>query len=130
MTTTVAADPLDVTALRKEFPLLQQESHGHRLVYLDSAASSQRPRAVLEAMDHYYETTHANVHRGVYSIAEEATRQFELARRAVGRFIHAPRPDTEVLFTKNATEALNLVAHSYGRHLLPEGKAILLTELE
>jgi len=130
MTTTVAADPLDVTALRKEFPLLQQESHGKRLVYLDSAASSQRPRAVLDAMDHYYETTHANVHRGVYSIAEEATRQFEMARRAVGRFIGAPRPDTEVLFTKNATEALNLVAHSYGRHLLPAGRAILLTELE
>ena len=130
MTTAVAAGPLDVTALRKEFPLLQQESHGKRLVYLDSAASSQRPRAVLDAMDHYYETTHANVHRGVYAIAEEATRQFEMARRAVGRFIHAPRPDTEILFTKNATEALNLVAHSYGRHLLPEGKAILLTELE
>jgi cysteine desulfurase/selenocysteine lyase len=130
MTTAVTAGPLDVTALREEFPLLQQESHGHRLVYLDSASSSQRPRAVLDAMDHYYETTHANVHRGVYAIAEEATRQFEMARRAVGRFIHAPRPDTEVLFTKNATEALNLVAHCYGRHLLPDGKAILLTELE
>jgi len=122
--------PLDVAALRKEFPLLQQESHGKRLVYLDSASSSQRPRAVLEAMDHYYETTHANVHRGVYAIAEEATRQFEEARWATGRFIKAPRPATEIVFTKNATEALNLVAHSYGRHLLPAGKAILLTELE
>jgi len=130
VSSTVEAGPLDVTALRKEFPLLQQESHGKRLVYLDSAASSQRPRAVLEAMDHYYETTHANVHRGVYAIAEEATRLFEAARWAVGRFIKAPRPATEILFTKNATEALNLVAHSYGRHLLPEGKAILLTELE
>ena len=130
MTTTVEAGPLEVTALRKEFPLLQQESHGKRLVYLDSASSSQRPRAVLDAMDHYYETTHANVHRGVYAIAEEATRQFETARQATGRFINAPRPDVEIVFTKNATEALNLVAHSYGRHLLPKGKAILLTELE
>jgi cysteine desulfurase/selenocysteine lyase len=130
MTTTVEAGPLEVTALRKEFPLLQQESHGKRLVYLDSASSSQRPRAVLDAMDHYYETTHANVHRGVYAIAEEATRQFEMARKATGRFINAPRPDIEIVFTKNATEALNLVAHSYGRHLLPKGKAILLTELE
>ena len=130
MTTTVEAGPLEVTALRKEFPLLQQESHGKRLVYLDSASSSQRPRAVLDAMDHYYETTHANVHRGVYAIAEEATRQFEMARKATGRFINAPRPDVEIVFTKNATEALNLVSHSYGRHLLPKGKAILLTELE
>ena len=129
MTTTVEAGPLDVTALRREFPILQQRSHGRRLVYLDSASSSQRPRAVLDAMDHYYETTHANVHRGVYAIAEEATRQFEMARRAVGRFIKAPRPEVEVIFTKNATEALNLVAHSYGRHLLPDRKAILLTEL-
>ena len=130
MTTTVEAGPLDVTALRREFPILQQRSHGRRLVYLDSASSSQRPRAVLDAMDHYYETTHANVHRGVYAIAEEATRQFEMARRAVGRFIKAPRPEVEVIFTKNATEALNLVAHSYGRHLLPDRKAILLTALE
>ncbi len=130
MTSTVGLGPLEVNALRKDFPLLQQESHGKRLVYLDSASSSQRPRAVLDAMDHYYETTHANVHRGVYAIAEEATRQFEAARWAAGSFVNAPRPATEIVFTKNATEALNLVAHAYGRHLLPAGKAILLTELE
>ena len=130
MTSTVEAGPLDIVALRKQFPILDQLSHGRRLVYLDSAASSQHPRAVFETMDRYYETTHANVHRGVYAIAEEATRQFEEARHAVGRFICAPRPGTEVVFSKNATESFNLVAHSYGRHLLPEGKAILLTELE
>ncbi len=130
MTSAVDSGLLELAALRKEFPLLRQESHGKRLVYLDSASSSQRPRAVLDAMDHYYETTHANVHRGVYAIAEEATLQFEMARRAVGRFIKAPRPDVEIVFTKNATEALNLVAHSYGRHVLPKGKPILLTELE
>ena len=82
MTSAIDTNSLDVVSLRKEFPLLDQESHGHRIVYLDSAASSQRPRAVLDAMDHYYETTHANVHRGVYAIAEEATRQFEAARSA------------------------------------------------
>jgi cysteine desulfurase/selenocysteine lyase len=130
MTSTVEAGSLDIATLRSQFPLLGKKSHGRRLVYLDSAASSQHPRAVLEAMDHYYETTHANVHRGVYAIAEEATRQFEAARQTTGRFIKAPHPGTEIVFTKNATEALNLVAHSYGRHLLPEGKAILLTELE
>ncbi len=130
MTTTAETGRLDATTLRKEFPLLQQEVRGKRLVYLDSASSSQHPRAVLDAMDHYYETTHANVHRGVYSIAEEATRLFETARAAAGRFINAPRPDVEIVFTKNATEALNLVAHSYGRHVLPKGKPILLTELE
>ena len=92
MTSTVEVGALDIGTLRKQFPLLEQESHGRRLVYLDSAASSQHPRAVLDAMDRYYETTHANVHRGVYAIAEEATRQFEAARHAVGRFIGAPRP--------------------------------------
>ncbi|MGD1011290.1 MAG: SufS family cysteine desulfurase [Acidimicrobiales bacterium] len=130
MTSTLEARPLEVAALRELFPLLRQQSHGKRLVYLDSASSSQRPRAVLEAMDQYYETTHANVHRGIYAIAEEATRRFEMARRATGEFIKAPRPDTEIIFTKNATEALNLVAHSYGRHVLASGKAVLLTELE
>jgi cysteine desulfurase/selenocysteine lyase len=125
------AEPIDASRLRKDFPLLEQvRDDGRRLVYLDSASSSQHPRHVLEAMDHYYETTHANVHRGVYAIAEEATRQFEVARQRIGRFIGARQPAREVIFTKNATEALNLVAHSYGRRMLPEGKAVLLTEME
>jgi cysteine desulfurase/selenocysteine lyase len=123
--------PLDPVTLRKDFPILEQHrADGRRLVYLDSASSSQRPRHVLDAMDRYYETTHANVHRGVYEIAEEATRQFEAARAAVGRLVGAPKPSTEIVFTKNATEALNLVANSYGRHLLPDGRAVLLTEME
>ena len=128
--TTAADAPIDGATLAKDFPLLSREVHGRRITYLDSAASSQRPTAVLDAMRVYDETTHANVHRGVYAIAEEATRQFEAARTNVGRFIGAPVPAREVVFTKNATEALNLVAHSYGRHLLPDRKAILLTELE
>ncbi len=121
---------LDVAALRRDFPLLEREVHGRRIVYLDSAASSQRPRSVLAAMDAYYETTHANVHRGVYAIAEEADRLYEDARLTVGRFIGAPHPEREVIFTKNATEALNLVAYSWGRKNLAEGDAVVLTEME
>lgn len=122
--------PLDAAAIRRDFPILQTERAGHRLIYLDSASSSQHPRQVLDAMDRYYSTTHANVHRGVYAIAEEATRQYEEARRRVGRLVNAPDPATEIVFAKNATEALNLVAGSYGRRLLPGSKAIVLTEME
>jgi cysteine desulfurase/selenocysteine lyase len=121
---------LDVDAIRKDFPILQQEQAGHRLVYLDSASSSQHPQPVLDAMDRYYATTHANVHRGVYAIAEEATRQYEEARHRIGRFVGAPSPASEIVFAKNATEALNLVASSYGRRRLPDGKAVVLTEME
>jgi cysteine desulfurase / selenocysteine lyase len=123
-------DPLDLQSLRADFPILDRKVNGYRLTYLDSAASSQRPSAVLEAMDRYYETTHANVHRGVYTIAEEATREFEEARRSVGRFVGAPRPSTEIVFTKNATEAINLVAQTWGRRNLGPGDAVLLTEME
>ncbi len=121
---------LDVATLRKDFPLLAREVNGHPITYLDSAASSQRPVQVLDAMRNYDETTHANVHRGVYSIAEEATRRFEAARTNVGRFIGAPDPAREIVFTKNATEGLNLVAHTWGRANLHAGDAIVLTEME
>ena len=105
-----------------DFPILELEVHdGKRLVYLDSASSSQKPRAVLDAMDHYYETTHANVHRGVYAIAEEATAAYEGARARVARFIGAPSP-REVVFTKNVTEAINLVAYAWGRANLRDGR--------
>jgi cysteine desulfurase/selenocysteine lyase len=121
---------LDVATLRKDFPLLAREVNGHPITYLDSAASAQRPVQVLDAMREYDETTHANVHRGVYSIAEEATRRFEAARHNVGRFIGAPEPSREIVFTKNATEALNLVAHTWGRSNLHSGDIIVLTEME
>ncbi len=116
--------------IEDDFPVLQRPMNGHPLVYLDSAASSQHPRAVLEAMDSYYETAHANVHRGVYALAEEADRLYEAARRDVGRFIGAPDPEHEIIFTKNATEAINLVAASWGRTNLVAGDVVLLTELE
>ncbi|MGH9207253.1 MAG: aminotransferase class V-fold PLP-dependent enzyme, partial [Acidimicrobiales bacterium] len=122
--------PLDVATLRKDFPLLAVEVHGHPITYLDSASSSQRPVQVLDAMREYDETTHANVHRGVYTLAEEATRRVEAARHNVGRFIGAPDPSREIVFTKNATEALNLVAHAWGRTHLRPGDTIVLTEME
>jgi len=121
---------LDVASLRKDFPILAREVNGHPITYLDSASSSQRPFQVLDAMRSYDETTHANVHRGVYGIAEEATRRFEAARVNVGRFIGAPDPAREVVFAKNATECLNLVAHTWGRTHLHAGDAVVLTEME
>jgi cysteine desulfurase/selenocysteine lyase len=127
---TNVAHGIDVETLKKDFPLLAQQVNGRPITYLDSAASSQRPRQVLDAMRNYEETTHANVHRGVYGIAEEATRRFEAARSSVGRFIGAPNPAREVLFAKNATEGLNLVANTWGRTHLHSGDAILLTEME
>jgi len=120
---------LSTEVVKKDFPILDHQTHGKRLVYLDSAASSQKPSAVLDAMQHYYETTHANVHRGVYGIAEEATRLYEQARGKCARFIGAPS-ERGIVFTKNVTEAMNLVAHSWGRANLAAGDAILLTEIE
>ena len=122
-------DAIDVTSIRKKFPILERKVNGHRLVYLDSASSSQKPASVIEAMSHYYETTHANVHRGVYATAEEATRLYEQARAKVARFIGAPSA-SGVVFTKNVTEAINLVAHTWGRANLKAGDAVLLTEME
>jgi cysteine desulfurase / selenocysteine lyase len=121
---------MSTLAPKSDFPVLAQHAHGRRLVYLDSASSSQRPQVVLDAMDDYYQTTHANVHRGVYQLAEEADRRYENARLKVGRFLGAPDPAHEVIFTKNATEGINLVASSWGRRNLRSGDAVLLTDME
>ncbi len=118
-----------ITDIRTDFPILQQEVHGHPLAYLDSTASSQKPRQVLEAMDEYYRTTHANVHRGVHTLSENATAAYENARLRVARFINAASPK-EVIFTRNATESLNLVAYSWGRANLSPGDEVLITEME
>jgi len=129
----VALRLLDPAAVKRDFPIFdcaQRREGAERLVFLDSAASSQKPRPVLDAMDRAYESAYANVHRGVYGIAEEATAAFEAARSDVARFIGAPST-RGVVFTKNCTEAINLVAHSYARHArLGPGDAVLLTELE
>lgn len=117
---------LDGSLVKADFPLL---SNRPGLVFLDSAASSQKPRVVIEAMSRYYENTHANVHRGVYALAEEATAAYEQARARVARFVNAYSAE-EVVFTKNATEAFNLIAHSYARSVLEPGDAVLLSEME
>jgi cysteine desulfurase/selenocysteine lyase len=119
--------PLDVQAIKKDFPIFDDREQP--LVFLDSAASSQKPRAVLDAMTDYYERSHANVHRGVYALAEEATARYEGARSRVARFINAPS-EREVLFSKNVTESLNLVASSWGRANLKAGDVVVLTEME
>jgi len=120
---------LDATAVKADFPLLSREVHGHPIVYLDSGATSQKPRRVLDAMDRYYEEINANIHRGAYQIAEQSTMAVEDSRAALARFVGAPSA-AEIVFTKNATEAINLVAHSWGRTNLADGDVVLLTALE
>jgi cysteine desulfurase/selenocysteine lyase len=120
---------LDAARLQEDFPVLTRKVHGERLVYLDSAATSQKPRAVLEAMTRFYETSNANIHRGTYQMAVESTEAYDAARAAVARFIGAPSA-TGLVFTKNVTEAINLVAYSWGTANLRAGDAIVLTEVE
>jgi cysteine desulfurase / selenocysteine lyase len=120
---------LDPVALRRDFPILRQQINGHDLVYLDSASSSQKPQVVIDAVTDYYSEYNANVHRGIYTIGEKATAAYERARATVGRFINAP-DSHEIVFTRNATEAINLVAYSWGRRNIARGDAIVLTEME
>ena len=124
-----AGPSLDVARIRKDFPILSREVDAGRLVYLDSANTSQKPQAVLDAMDRYYEQSNANVHRGTYQIAIEATEALEGGRAKIRRFIGAPS-DRTVVFTKNATEALNLVVRAWGTRHLREGDAVVLSEME
>lgn len=121
---------LDIERVRADFPILATEVYpGVPLIYLDSAASSQKPAVVIEAMDDYYRRYHANVHRGVHRLSEQATAAYEGAREAVARFINAP-DSAEIIFTGNATEGFNLVANSWARSNLRPGDEILLTEME
>jgi cysteine desulfurase/selenocysteine lyase len=115
--------------VRGDFAVFEQRFHGKRLAYLDSAASAQKPRQVLDAMRDFYETSYANVHRGVYALAERATAGYEGAREKVVAFVHAPST-REIIFTRNATEALNLVGYSWGLNNLGPGDIVVVTELE
>jgi cysteine desulfurase/selenocysteine lyase len=121
--------PLDIEALRREFPVLSRAVNGRPLCYLDNAASSQRPQFVIDAVSRYYATSHANVHRGVHKLSQEATDLFEGAREALRRFINA-RSTREVIFVRGTTEAINLVAQSYARPRLQPGDEILISWLE
>ena len=120
---------IDLAAIRSEFPLLKRQINGKSLVYVDSAATSQKPQSVLDAMDNYYTTQNANVHRGVYTLAEEATAAFESARARTAKFIGAQDPH-ELVFTRNATESINLVARTWGHQNLRDGDVVVLTEME
>ncbi|MFI5166825.1 MAG: SufS family cysteine desulfurase [Thermoanaerobaculales bacterium] len=125
---TASRAALDPRALKARFPILKRQVHGHPLVYLDNAATTQKPNSVIEAIARYYEHSNANVHRGVHTLAEEATAAYEECRRRVARFVNAPDPNG-VVITRNATEALNLVARSWGARLAA-GDEVLLTEME
>lgn len=126
----VTAAPFDVARIRQDFPILSQpQARGRPLVFLDSGASAQKPRAVIEAMVRCMETAYANVHRGAYRLSELATDAYEAARAASARFLNAADP-REIVFTRNSTEAMNLVAHSWGRGVMKPGQAVLISELE
>jgi len=120
---------LDVERVRADFPILGERVHGKTLVFLDSAASAQKPRQVISAMTRCMETAYANVHRGAYRLSEQATDAYEAARAAVARFLGAG-DSREVVFTRNSTEAINLVAHSYGRGVMKPDRAVLISEME
>ncbi|MBE4603308.1 cysteine desulfurase CsdA [Vibrio navarrensis] len=119
----------DVDLVRAQFPALQQSVHGSPLVYLDSAATTQKPQCVIDAISHYYSRHNANVHRGSHSLTAEATSQFEQARHSIAQFIGA-QSDQEIIWTRGATEALNLIAQTYARSTLQPGDEILVGEME
>jgi cysteine desulfurase/selenocysteine lyase len=122
--------PLDTSSIRKDFPILSREIRpGIQLVYLDSTATTQKPLSVLKAIDDFYRYNNANIHRGVHTLAEEATAMYEHARQRVAKFIHASSSN-EIVFTRNATEAINLVAYSWARTNLRTGDLVVLTEME
>jgi cysteine desulfurase/selenocysteine lyase len=119
----------DWERVRADFPILEQKVHGQPLIYFDNAATSQKPRAVIEALRRYYERDNANVHRGIHELSNRATAAYEAARARVARFIHA-RSAEEIIFTRGTTESINLVAHAWGNAHLKPGDVILLTEME
>src|SRR5579884_1836113 len=123
------ASQVDWTALREDFPILRQQVRGHPLIYFDSAATSQKPRPVLEALRNFYERDNANVHRGLHTLSSRATDAYEKARRRVGEYIGASSPD-EIIFTRGTTESINLVAQAWGGRFIRRGDVILLTVME
>ena len=120
---------LDLAAIRADFPILAEKVRGKPFTFLDIGASAQKPRQVIGAMVRMMETAYANVHRGAYRMSEQATEAYEAARDAVARFLNAGDA-REIVFTKSSTEAINLVAHSYGRGVMRPGQAVLITEME
>jgi cysteine desulfurase/selenocysteine lyase len=124
-----ATGAVDWNAIREDFPILREQAHGHPLIYFDSAATSQKPRAVLDALRNYYEHENANVHRGLHHLSTRATEAYERSRQSVASYIGAARAD-EIVFTRGTTESINLVAQAWGGKFIHEGDVILLTEME
>jgi cysteine desulfurase/selenocysteine lyase len=124
-----AGRALDVESVRSDFPILNELVRGKRLVYLDNAATTQKPREVIETVSHFYAAENSNIHRGVYYLSERATAAYEKARMAVQRFLNAPRAE-DIVFVRNATEAINLVAATYGRSAIRAGDEIVVSALE
>lgn len=120
---------LDLAKIRKEFPVLHQKVNGKNLIYMDNAATSQKPKSVIDALTNYYENNNANIHRGIHSLAERATSDYEATRKSIQKFINANELE-EIVFTKGTTEGINLVAQAYGRKFLKEGDEILITGME
>src|SRR5881296_2400106 len=121
--------PIDWESLRADFPILHQKIHGHPLIYFDNAATTQKPRSVLDALRNYYERDNANVHRGIHELSNRATAAFEAARARAAKFINA-RNAEEIVFTRGTTEGINLVAQAWGAKNVRAGDKILLTEME
>jgi cysteine desulfurase / selenocysteine lyase len=129
MSTLTAHTPLDILKIRTQFPVLNQQVNGKPLVYLDNAATNQKPRRVIDALTSYYEKDNANIHRGIHTLAERATKAYEQTRHAMQEFIHA-RHVEEIIFTRGVTESINLVASSYGRAFLKEGDEVIVSGME
>jgi cysteine desulfurase/selenocysteine lyase len=125
----IASGTVDWKAIREDFPILREQAHGHRLIYFDNAATSQKPRVVTDALRHYYEHENANVHRGLHELSSRATEAYEQARRRVATYLGAASAE-EIVFTRGTTESINLVAQAWGGKFLGAGDVILLTEME
>src|ERR1700679_3629769 len=129
MSAATQMEHFDLAKIRRDFPILSSEVHGRKLVFLDSAASAQKPRAVIDAMRDAMETQYANVHRGLHWMSERTTDAYEAARDAVAALLNAPDRN-EIVITRNITESLNLMAHSYGRGVLRPDQAVLISAME
>src|SRR4249920_232039 len=124
--TLLTQEIIDVQSIRKDFPILGSKVNGRPLVYLDNAATSQKPWKVIKAIEHYYTDLNSNVHRGVHHLSQKATDAFEISRKKIAAFINAEH-DHEVIFTKGTTEGINLVAHCYGKQFVKPGDVIIIS---
>ena len=129
MTAVLESPTIDIKEIRKQFPVLHQQVNGKPLIYFDNAATNQKPKRVIKALTDYYEGYNANIHRGIHTLAEKATKAYEDTRHSMQQFINAKHVE-EIIFTRGVTESINLVASSYGRAFLKEGDEVIISGLE